>query len=172
MDKMIMISFEDEEQLQDAVLDLQNQNIKITDLISPFPIHGLDELLGLKRSRIPVVAFIGGAIGAVLSFVFQAWAFVLDYPLIIGGKPHLSIPSFIPISFEITILFAAISMVLVFFISSNIGPGARTRIYKMENTDNLFTIVLSAIDIKDAGMDFEKLILRYDKALVENKTMD
>ncbi len=55
--------------------------------MTPFPVHGMDEALEIKRTRIPVGGFIFGALGAILAFGFQAWVFTVSYPLIIGGKP-------------------------------------------------------------------------------------
>ena len=104
----ITVSFDDEVPLLQAVRILRDSKEIITDVLSPFPVHGLDEALSLKRSRIPVVGFIFGALGAIIAFGFQAWVFTVSYPLIIGGKPFFSVPTFIPITFEVTVLFAGL----------------------------------------------------------------
>ena len=120
MRRYISAYFEDEENLLRATKDLREKKISIQDVLTPFPVHGLDHVLGYKRSNIPTVGFISGAIGAAVGFGFQAWAFIVDYPLFIGGKPHFAIPSFIPITFELTVLFAAFGMVFAFLIKSKL----------------------------------------------------
>jgi hypothetical protein len=140
----ISISFDDEVPLLQAVRRLRDNNEIITDVLSPFPVHGLDEALSLKRSRIPVVGFIFGALGAILAFVFQAWVFTVSYPLIIGGKPFFSVPTFIPITFEVTILFAGLSMVAAMLIKSKLKPDIRFVPVEERITDDRFVILVDA----------------------------
>ena len=154
MKKYISAYFEDEENLLRATKNLREQNLSIQDVLTPFPVHGLDQALGFKRSSIPTVGFISGAIGAILAFGFQTWAFTVDYPLFIGGKPHFAIPSFIPITFEITVLFAAFGMVFAFLIRSRLGPGANNPIHDERITDDRFVII---VDIDESGKQ-EKIV--------------
>jgi hypothetical protein len=79
---------------------------------SPFPVEGMRDAVGFERTRLPVVVLIGGLIGGAAGFWMQYWVSVIDYPLNIGGKPDNSWPAFIPITFEMTILGAALSAVL------------------------------------------------------------
>ena len=118
----ISIFFDDEVPLLKAVKELKSNNIEIIDVFSPFPVHGMDKALEFKQTRIPTIGFIFGALGAIVGFGFQAWVFTTSYPLNIGGKPLLAVPSFIPVTFEITILFAALSMVAALFIRSKLKP--------------------------------------------------
>ncbi|MEX0983280.1 MAG: DUF3341 domain-containing protein [Bacteroidales bacterium] len=142
--KLVSGYFLDEEELVDAVKYLKEKKVKIRDVFTPFPVHGLDRLLGLKKSAIPMVGFIFGAIGAAGAFLFQTWVFTESYPLNIGGKPHFAVPSFIPVIFETTVLFAALGMVLAFLLRSKLGPGAENRIYDNRITDDHFVILLEA----------------------------
>lgn len=135
--------FTNENDLLKAVKELQGKNIKITDVRTPFPVHGLDTALKLKRSNLPKIAFAAGAIGGILGFGFQAWVFTEAWPINIGGKPYLAIPSFIPVTFELTILFAAFAMVIAFLIKSNLGPGKIPDILDEEVTNDHFQIILS-----------------------------
>ena len=89
---LITIIFDDEKPLLQAVKKLQESNEKIIDVLTPFPVHGLDKALRMKRTSIPMIGFIFGALGGLLGFVFQAWVFTIDYPLVFGGKPFLSVP--------------------------------------------------------------------------------
>lgn len=134
--------FDELKDLKEAIKSLRKDDIKINDVFTPFPVHGLDDMIGLKKSRIPTVGFIFGAIGAIGAFIFQAWIFTIDYPVNIGGKPQLSVPSFIPVIFEITVLFAAIAMVAAFLIKSRLGIGAVNKIYDKRITDDHFVVLL------------------------------
>lgn len=135
--------FTDELDLLDAVEALQDKGIRIADVRTPFPVHGLDKALKLRRSNLPKVAFIFGAIGGTLGMLFQIWVFTVGWPLNIGGKPQLSIPSFIPVTFELTVLFAAFSMGIAFLVRSKLGPGSIPDILDEEVTDDHFQIILS-----------------------------
>jgi hypothetical protein len=139
----IFISFDDEVPLLEAVRLLRANKELITDVLSPFPVHGLDEALSLKRSGIPVGGFIFGALGAILAFGFQAWVFTESYPLIIGGKPFFSVPTFIPITFEVTVLFAGLSMVAALLIRSKLKPDIRFKAVDKDITDDKFVILVN-----------------------------
>jgi hypothetical protein len=82
------------------------------DAYSPFPLEGLGEALGLRRSRLPLLVLAGGIVGGLLGYGLQYWVSVVDYPYNIGGRPYHSWPAFIPVTFEMTILCAALTAVL------------------------------------------------------------
>ena len=134
--------YDQEANLLEAVKSLRENNIKIKDVFSPYPVHGLDHAMGLRRSWLPRAAFIGGAIGAVSGLLFQIWVFTKAYPINIGGKPYLSIPSFIPVTFECAVLFAAFAIVFAYLFRSNLGLGADNKIYDERATDDRFVVVL------------------------------
>ncbi len=158
MKSIIYGYFTDELDLLNAVENLQTRGIKIEDVRTPFPVHGLDTVLKLPRSRLPKVAFIGGVIGGSLGLFFQIWVFTMAWPLVIGGKPFLSLPAFIPVTFELTVLFAAFAMVIVYLVSSNLGPGSLPDILDDEVTNDHFQIILSDKDNRASGEDlFEAL---------------
>lgn len=140
--KYIRAYYSDDEDLVNGLKSLKKEGIEILDVLTPFPVHGLDKLLGYRRSWISRVGFIGGAIGALSGFAFQAWVFTKDYPLNIGGKPMLSVPSFIPITFEMAVLFAAFSMVFAFLFRSKLGPGAKPFIHDEKITDDRFILLV------------------------------
>ena len=101
----------DEHQLVEAAKKVKDAGFTKIEAISPFPLHGIDDALGIPRSWIPFVTFVFGLAGAAFGTWFTWWVSAVDYPLVIAGKPFWSLPAFIPIIFECTILFAALSSV-------------------------------------------------------------
>jgi hypothetical protein len=134
--------FYDDKDLIQGIRQIQDKGITIFDVRTPFPVHGLDDVLQLKRSRLPRLGFVAGAVGGVVAFLFQVWVFTAGWPLNFGGKPFLSVPSFIPVTFEMAVLFAAISLVFGFLIKSGIGPGADTFIFDERTSDDAFLVVI------------------------------
>lgn len=143
MRSLVYGHFTDELELLQAIKVLQGRGIAIDDVRTPFPVHGLDAVLKYPRSNLPKIAFVGGVLGGTLGLYFQIWVFTQAWPLVIGGKPFLSLPSFIPVTFELTVLFAAFSMVIMFLIRSNLGPGSIPDILDEEVTNDHFQIILS-----------------------------
>ena len=161
----VSISFDDEVPLLQAVAKLRESNETIIDVLSPFPVHGLDEALEIKRSSIPIGGFLFGALGAILAFGFQAWVFTVSYPLIIGGKPFFAAPAFIPITFEVTVLFSGLAMVAAFLIRSKLKPEIRFESVNERITDDRFVILVGAQDI-------ETTLKRVRSLLAGIKTME
>ncbi|MBW6533774.1 MAG: DUF3341 domain-containing protein [Mariniphaga sp.] len=143
MGAIIYGHFTDELELLDAVKELKDKGIRIADVRTPFPVHGLDAALKFPRSHLPKVAFVAGVIGGSLGLLFQVWVFTKGWPLNIGGKPHLSLPSFVPVTFELTILFAAFAMGIAFLLRSNLGPGKIPDILDEEVTNDHFQVILT-----------------------------
>ncbi len=150
MNKYITAYYDDEEDLLRGLKQIKAKGIEVADVLTPFPVHGLDKALGLSRSKLTRVAFAGGAVGAIIGFGFQAWVFTQAYPLNFGGKPFFAVPSFIPVTFEMAVLFAAFSMVFAFLISNKIGPGAKTVIHDERITDDRFLLVVNVQDEDNA----------------------
>jgi hypothetical protein len=135
--------FDDEDVLMNAVKDIRKSGIKIHEVYSPYPIHGLDEVLGYKRSRLPIAAFLFGLLGTTLALTMQFYMNRFDWPMIIGGKDFASI-TFVPVTFELTVLLAAFGMVGVFMATSNLKPWGQPRIFDLRSTDDKHVM---AIDI-------------------------
>ncbi len=106
-----MAEFDTATELVDAARSTRDAGYKRTDAFSPFPIHEIDEALGIKRSILPVLVFFGGITGLLSGVSLQVFVHYIDYPLNIGGRPYLSWLSFVPPSFELTILLAGFTAV-------------------------------------------------------------
>jgi len=108
----LMAEFTSPEALLAAARRAYAEGYRRMDAYSPFPVEGLAEAIGFGKNLLPLIVLIGGLIGAAGGFYLQYWISVVDYPLNIGGRPLNSWPSFIPVTFELTILSAALSAVL------------------------------------------------------------
>lgn len=128
--------FNDEDVLIQAVEKVRASGVRIHEVFSPFPVHGLDEALGYKRTRLPIAAFIFGVLGTTLALVMQYWMLGYDWPMIIGGKNFASLPPFIPVTFELTVLLSALGMVATFLIVSDLKPYKKPRQFDVRSTDD------------------------------------
>ncbi len=107
----LMAEFDTTTEIVEAARKVREAGYKKTDAFSPFPIHEMDEALGIKRSILPLVVFGGGLTGLLSALGLQWFVHVYDYPIIVGGRPFFSLPSFIPATFELTILLAGFAAV-------------------------------------------------------------
>ncbi|MBK8519035.1 MAG: DUF3341 domain-containing protein [Saprospiraceae bacterium] len=132
--------YNDEEDLLRAVKTAKKDHLEIHDVFSPFPVHGLDQLLELEESRLHQAGFIYGALGTLTAFLGMTWIYTKDWPNIFGGKPYWSVPAFIPITFELTVLFSAIGMTVTFYIINGLGPGVVNKHLDDRITDDKFCL--------------------------------
>ena len=132
--------FDDETQLLAAVADAKHAHIEIDNVYTPFPVHGLDPLLGLEESRLHIAGFFYGLTDTLTAFFGMSWIFTRDWPTIFGGKPYFSFPAFVPIIFELTVLFASIGMVVTFYTVCGLGPGVKAETLHDRITDDKFCI--------------------------------
>jgi hypothetical protein len=136
-DKNFLVGvFDDEDAVLDGIRKVRDTGLKIHDVFSPFPVHGIDTALGLKKSRLPIAAFLFGLTGTSLALLMQIWMLGYDWPMIIGGKNFVSLPPFIPITFELTVLLSALGMVATFMISSDLKPYNWPRQFDIRSTDD------------------------------------
>jgi Protein of unknown function (DUF3341) len=147
--------YNDDAVLMNAISTLKQKGIKIADVISPFPIHGLDDAIGLKRTRISICCFLYGATGTCLALLMMWYMNVFDWPMDIGGKPsfafYKNLPAFIPVTFEFTVLCAAHGMAITFYLRSKLLPGVEPRIIHPRMHDDHFVMTLEAKDEAQAN---------------------
>ena len=128
--------YDDEDVLLQAVTKVRDKGVKIHEVYSPFPVHGLDTALGYKRTRLPIAAFLFGLTGTSLALLMQIWMLGYDWPMIIGGKNFASLPPFIPVTFELTVLLSALGMVGTFLIVSDMKPYRWPQQFDVRSTDD------------------------------------
>lgn len=150
--------YHDEEVLFPAVEQVRNSGYKLHDVYTPFPVHGLDEALGLKETDLHVAGFIYGLAGTCTALGFMTWIFTTDWPINFGGKPFFALPAFIPITFELTVLFSAVGMVLTFCYLNQLMPGVKKHVFHPRQTDDLFVVAieLTGDETQEEVVDFLK----------------
>ena len=136
--------FDDEEVLLDSVKEIKSNNIDIKEVYTPFPVHGLDKALGLKETRMAIAAFVYGCLGITFAGLMIYNIMIIDWPMNIGGKPNFTfyhnVPSFVPVMFECTVLFAAHLMSITYLIKCGLFPGAKSENPDPRTTDDKFLI--------------------------------
>ena len=138
--KTIIGIYEDEDVLLKAMDKLQENDIKINDVYSPIPLHGVFEKLNLT-TRLPYATFIYGTIGALAVFAFLYWTSVVSYPLKFGGKP-LNTLSFIIIIFVLTIFVGTLFTFLTYFVREKMYPGKKVNLPVPRTTNDQFAILI------------------------------
>jgi len=163
--------FDDEDVLMSAIENVRKGGVKIHEVYSPFPVHGIDDALGYKRSRLSIVAFLFGLLGTTLALTMQIGMMGVDWPMIIGGKDYIPFPSFIPVTFELTVLLASFGMVGTFFVISNLKPWGKAKLFDIRITDDKH---IMAIDLSKNSMDhgaLSKLLSSNGATEVNDKTL-
>jgi hypothetical protein len=150
--------FTDEDVLVDAVGNIRDKGVRIEEVYSPFPVHGLDEVLGYRRSRLPIAAFMFGITGTCLALFTQIWMLGYDWPMIIGGKNHASLPPFIPVTFEFTVLCSAFGMVITFLIVSDMKPYKWPRQFDNRSTDDKHVMAIDLATNKLSKSELTQLL--------------
>jgi|SRR5690242_1428067 hypothetical protein len=152
--------FENEDDLICGASAARRAGFEIHDAYTPFPVHGLDRAVGLPSSKLTWIAFVGGAVGLIFALTLQVWTSAYDWPLNVGGKPFNSFPLFIPVAFELTVLFSGLIAIGVLFARHRMWLFSKRRVFERV-TDDRFVLVLKQ---SDASFDMEKavnLLARY-----------
>ena len=144
--KFVVGCFKDEDVLFPAVKKVRVAGYKIHDVYTPFPLHGLDHAMGLRETSLHTAGFIYGITGTATAVGFITWALTTDWPIIFGGKPFFSLPAWIPITFELTVLFAAVGMVLTFCYLCQLSPFLKKHHFHPRATDDLFVMAIECTD--------------------------
>ncbi|MCB9188899.1 MAG: DUF3341 domain-containing protein [Flavobacteriales bacterium] len=149
-DKVIYAMYDDDDTTKDAAKHLVSKGVHVSEVYSPFPIHGIDPIIGVKHTRLGINAFLYGITGTMLAMIAIRFMMIQDWPMNIGGKPNFSffynIPSFVPILFEFTVLCAAHGMAFTYLLRNKTLPGMPARNPDPRTTDDRFVIELKLED--------------------------
>ena len=149
------VLYNDDDILLSAVKKIKEKHYDIEEVYTPFPVHGLDKLLGLKPTRLAITAFMYGCVGITVAILMMYYIMIVDWPQNIGGKPSFSfienIPAFVPIMFEMTVFHAAHLMVITFYLRSRMWPFKKAENPDPRTTDDHFLVELIT-DKPDAAM--------------------
>jgi hypothetical protein len=136
--------YDDDEVLKNSAKKLVAKGVKISEVFSPFPIHGIDPIIGVKNTRLGIMAFLYGLIGLTLATVGMRFFMIVDWPMNIGGKPNFSylenMLAFVPISFEFTVMCAAHGMAITYLLRNKTLPGMPAQNPDPRTTDDKFVM--------------------------------
>jgi hypothetical protein len=141
----LMGEFETPEQLLSAAKKTHQAGYKCLEAYTPFPIEGLAEAIGTRRSWVPLITLVGGLGGGLSGFGLQYWVAAITYPVNIGGRPYNSWPAFIPVTFELTVLgasiFAVVSMLALNKLPQPYHPVFTVERFARASTDRFFLCI-------------------------------
>ncbi len=152
----LMAEFDNPTELVDAARQVRDAGYTATDAFSPFPLHEIDEALGIKRSILPYLIFVGGVTGLLSGLGLTYFVHVIDYPIIVGGRPHFSLAAFIPPMFELTILLSAFTAVFGMLFLNGLPrpyhPVFNVPRFALATREKFFLVIETA----DPNFDYEK----------------
>ena len=161
--------YNDDDILLSAVKKIKEKHSDIDEVYTPFPVHGLDKVMGLEPTRIAIAAFIYGCIGITVAILMMNYIMIVDWPQNIGGKPSFSfienMPAFVPIMFEMTVFHAAHLMVITFYLRSRMWPMKKAENPDPRTTDDHFLVEITS-DKAEATL---KKFLKHTGAVEINK---
>lgn len=150
--RFFMSVHEREEDILGMAQAVRHAGLKIVDIYAPYAVHGLDKAAGFRASRIPIICFLLGLFGAGFKVWFEFWTTAVDWPINVGGKPYNSWPAFVPVTFEVMVLFAGVGTVIALFIAARLWPGKRGVIPFAGVTDDRFALL---IEEENAAFDLD-----------------
>lgn len=163
--------YEDEDVLLSAVKKIRSGGVKIHEVFSPYPIHGLDTALGYKRTRLPIAAFMFGFLGTMLALLMQGYMLAIDWPMIIGGKNYVSV-TYVPVTFELTVLLSALGMVGTFLVVSNMKPWGKPRIFDIRSTDDKHVMAIDLDENKASAEEITSILNESGASEVNSKQFE
>lgn len=152
----VLAQYENPHTVYKACEQVRDAGYQQWDACTPFPVHGLDKAMGVKPSKLPWVVLTVGILGSTFMLWFEAWAMGTAYPMIVGGKPLFSLPAFVPVWYEATVLFSCVTAFLANWIMNGLPrphhPAFASKAFERV-TDDKFFIMVEATDPK---FDLEK----------------
>ncbi len=170
--RILLAAFREEDHLLSAVRAVRAGGATIVDVYSPYAVHGLDDALGWRPSRLTWACGLCGAAGALFMLWFQFWTSAADWPLNIGGKPFNSLPAFVPVIFEAMVLCGAVGTVLAFFLVARLRPGKRAESIGPPVTDDRFALLIEQTDATFDVPQMSALLKTHHAEQIEERVLD
>ena len=153
----LLARYETPQAIYKACEKIRDAGYEKWDAYTPFPIHGMEHAMGLKASKLPWFVFGGGITGGTLAMSFMLWTSAYSYPINVGGKPLWSVPAFIPITFEITVLLSCITCFMALWFLCRLpqfySPLFKSKAFERVTDDKFFI----AIEASDKRFDLSKV---------------
>jgi len=135
--RAVLALYDDPDRLLNAAVLAKEHGFEGLDAYTPYPVHGLSEALGVRKSWVPYVTLVMGLSGAALGLTFQIWTSAFDWPLNVGGKPFISLPAFIPVTFECGVLLGGTMTLAALLVACGL-PNLNTPILDRNLTNDRF----------------------------------
>jgi hypothetical protein len=141
--------FDTEEKILRAARSVRSRGFSVVDAYTPYAVHELDMAMGLRRSWLPAICFLCGLAGVITGLWFQFWTNDLNWPINVGGRPWNSLPAFVPVTFEMMVLFGSLGLVLAWLLVSRLYPGKVEKPTLGRINDDQFALVVALPDTSD-----------------------
>jgi hypothetical protein len=167
--RVVVAVFDSDHDILAAAKALRAAGYTILESFTPYAVHGLDKVLGQRASRLPLVCLFFALSGAAAKLWFQVWTSATSWPVNVGGKPLASVPAFVPVTFEVTVLFAGLGTVAAFLLRSRLWPGKGVRTVHQRVTDDGFALL---IDQDNAAFDYaavERICRAHGMSFIEER---
>ena len=166
---VVVSTFDREEDILGAVDAAKTRGIEIIDAFTPYAVHKLDAAIDVRPTRLPVVCFALGLLGAASMLGFQFWANTVSWANNVGGRPWNSLPAYIPVTFEMMVLFAGLGTVIAFLIVSGLRPWNTPFVPDARALDDKFVLLLAGDRLTRA--DAQTWLGQYRPISIEEQTL-
>ena len=164
--KVFHVMYDDDQKLLDAARALVAQGVRVKEVFSPFPVHGLDPIIGVKRTRLAICSFMYACTGTALAILGTWYFMVSDWDWNIGGKPNFTwienAPAFVPVMFEFSVFCGAHGMVITYLLRNGTLPGMPADNPDPRTTDDKFVMEITTEDNQVSAQDLEAKIRATD----------
>jgi hypothetical protein len=168
-ERFLVGSFSEPGPLLASVVTLRRAGVAIHDVFAPYPVHGLEQAMGIRRSRLPWITLLAGLTGLCFALAFQYYTAVFDWPVDVGGKPENSTLAFVPICFELTVLIGGLGTAGAFFLRARLFPGKREQLAAPGVTNNVLAIVTPVPEDGDDAERARRIMIEHGADEVEER---
>ena len=166
MSKIFHVMYDDDAKVMAAAKTLVGQGIRVKDVYSPFPIHGIDPIIGIKRTRLAIASFMYAMTGTSLALLGMWYYMINDWPMNIGGKPSFSlienVTAFLPVTFEFSVLCGAHGMAITYLLRNGTLPGMPATNPDPRTTDDKFVVEITTDNNSMSADELESAIRATD----------